>query len=171
MFFHATLRCICLFIPWGNSWGIFHCPSFWPSSHAAILTNQCLFMSHEENHLPLHVMGKCKGISHWSLYMSFHYLALLFTFFMFQTLILLEANDIWVHIWANENFAKPCLLEPWRWSHLGQQHKGPLYLYKLGLKLSRILSVSTMCQKEPKSCCSPLNSSLRSSSCNFAINK
>jgi hypothetical protein len=91
--------------------------------------------------------------------------------FMFQTLILLEANDIWVHTWANENFEKPCLLDPWRWSHLGQQHKGPLYVYRLGLKLSRISSVSPMCQKEPKSCCSPLNSSRPSSSRNFEINK
>ncbi len=91
--------------------------------------------------------------------------------FMFQTLILLKANDIWIHTWANEIFEKPCLLEPWRWSHLGQQHKGPLYLHRLGLKLSRISSVSPMCPKEPKSCYSPLNSSFRYPSCNFAIHK
>jgi hypothetical protein len=44
MFFHATLGSICLFIPWGNSWEIFHCPTFWPSSHSAILTNHCLVL-------------------------------------------------------------------------------------------------------------------------------
>jgi hypothetical protein len=68
--------------------------------------------------------------------------------FMFQNLILLKANDIWVHIWANEIFEKPCLLEPWRWSHLGQQHKGPLY--RLGLNLSRISSVSPNVSKGTK---------------------
>ncbi len=126
--FHATLGCICLFISRGK-WGIFHCPS----SHSAILINQCLFMPHEENHLPFHLMGKCKGISHRPLCICPFIISPCIHLFMFQTLILLEVNNIWVHTWANEIFEKPCLLEPWRWSHLGQQHKGPLYLYRLGL--------------------------------------
>ncbi len=37
---------ICFFISWKNTGGI----SQWPSSHLAISTNQCFFMSHDEMH-------------------------------------------------------------------------------------------------------------------------
>jgi hypothetical protein len=40
-------KCICFFMSWENTL---------ENSHLAISSNQCLFMSHEKIHLPLHLM-------------------------------------------------------------------------------------------------------------------
>jgi hypothetical protein len=60
-FFNITRKPICLFISWGNTWRVSNWLSYLSFLHLVISTNQCLLMSHEEMHLPLHVMGKCMG--------------------------------------------------------------------------------------------------------------
>jgi hypothetical protein len=47
------VECICFYM----SWGISH----WSYSYLSISINQCLFMSHEETYLSLHLIRKCMG--------------------------------------------------------------------------------------------------------------
>ncbi len=90
------MKYICFFIL------IFH----WASSHLPISTNQCLFMFHEEMHLPLHFMGKCIGN------FLFATLSILSSFVFFTSISLtFGANDISISTWANKIFSKLIFFE------------------------------------------------------------
>jgi hypothetical protein len=61
--------------PWVNvfasmSWGISH----WSYSYLSISINQCLFMSHEETYLSLHVIRKCMGNLSLAIILPFNHL-------------------------------------------------------------------------------------------------
>jgi hypothetical protein len=75
--------------------------------------------------------GFAWGIHHWPSYLP-SIISLFLCPLTSQTLTF-RANNIWVHIWMLSPlsfFERSCLLKPWKWSHLGQQHKGSLVQLK-----------------------------------------